>query len=240
MVDSDYPYLQSTKTLKDLPAALRKTVPSVVDVDYVRTACNVSEGTARNIIVDLRRFGFVDEDGQLTERGRLLRNPERHTQLAQEILHELYPTIVPLLELHEDDWTRALDNLLIENTDLGNSARAKVRATISLLLEMAGAASNKEASSSTTEKKNIRERKQPSTKERVSREEASARRHRQADAPNSVQERLAILSSILRVTVDGTWDQERLNLLFDRLERLLGSETDWKSPRYSGDDKLHD
>lgn len=224
----EYSYLQSTKSISDVAMALRNRMPvgGIVTSDYIRAACAVSDGTAKNIINDLKKFKFIGEDGSLTDLGRLLRNPERYGEMGQQVLHEMFPDIITMLELQPEKWAALLDNILSERTNLGDSARGKVRLTIKFFWEMAhGKVSGVEEKKSAPPKSSAK----PSSRATARAKPGSSAGERPATASQSPlvdltagQPRLDILSSVLRVNIDGTWDQDRINLLFDRLERLLG------------------
>ncbi|MGI9953512.1 DUF5343 domain-containing protein [Moorellaceae bacterium AZ2] len=230
----EFPYLQSLRTLTDLPKALRKSMPPTIDVHYIQIACKVAEGTAKNILLDLKNFNFIDENNVLTERGRLLRNPERYPEVGREILEEFYPTVLTMLEMYPDEWEETLDNFLSEKTNLGDSARSKVRATVALLWGMAQGLSPEQAANSRRNKKEKattdREAKSKRVKvgfdtlSQATGQHVAPESGSNATIPIAEEHRLDTISSVLRINIDGTWDPERINLIFDRLERLVGLE----------------
>jgi len=61
-----------------------------VDVSYLQTVLNLSQGAARNLLPNLKAAGLIDERGQPTQRAMEWREDEQYTKVCQDIRQEVY------------------------------------------------------------------------------------------------------------------------------------------------------
>jgi predicted transcriptional regulator len=85
-----FPYM-SVATWATLRRAFFKNVPSKVTKNYLATALSVSEGTAGNILPQLRNIGLIDKDGVPTELGKEFRFDTSYAAVCKTIVTSIYP-----------------------------------------------------------------------------------------------------------------------------------------------------
>lgn len=128
-----YPYMSSGQWL-GARERLRKSVPNVVDVDWVMAALGTSEKGAKNTLPQLRAAGLIDNAGRPVDAlVNDLRDDATYADACERILTTLYPAAL------RDAWNdpkEDADNVaawFMRNAGTG-SVTAKMQAKFYLLL----------------------------------------------------------------------------------------------------------
>lgn len=90
-----FPYM-SVAIWAMLRRAFFKNVPSKVTKNYLATALSISEGTARNVLPQLKNIGLIDKDFVPTELATEFRFDASYPAACKSIVTSLYPA-----ELHD-------------------------------------------------------------------------------------------------------------------------------------------
>lgn len=128
-----YPYMTPAQW-HGIRERLRKSVPKLIDVDWVMAALGTSEKGAKNVLPQLRAVGLINSDGApVGELVQDLRDDNTYSAACRQILDSLYPSA--LLDAWPDADADA-DNVaawFMRNAGTG-AATAKMQARLYLLL----------------------------------------------------------------------------------------------------------
>jgi hypothetical protein len=161
-----YPYMTAGQW-HGIRDRLRKSVPKVVDVDWVMAALGTSEKGAKNIMPQLRAVGLIRGDGTPVEDlVHDLRDDDTYANACQRIRESLYPSA--LLDAWSDpgEDPDKVAAWFMRNAGTGTTT-AKMQARLYLLLlggevpsaEEAAKAAAKKASPATSVKQTVRKPK---------------------------------------------------------------------------------
>ena len=91
----------SEKSWWQLRNQFKKTIPSVVNVSYLKSLLSLnSDQSARNILAPLRQMGIIDADGKPQPRATDWRSDAKYPDVCSAIIAEIYPQ--ELLDLFPD------------------------------------------------------------------------------------------------------------------------------------------
>lgn len=128
-----YPMI-SEKSWWQLRNQFKKTIPSVVNVSYLKSLLSLnSDQSARNILAPLRQMGIIDADGKPQPRATDWRSDAKYPDVCSAIIVEIYPQ--ELLDLFPD---AQVDNStakswFMDTCSLGDNAAGKITSTFSML-----------------------------------------------------------------------------------------------------------
>lgn len=128
-----YPMI-SEKSWWQLRNQFKKTIPSVVNVSYLKSLLSLnSDQSARNILAPLRQMGIIDADGKPQPRATDWRSDTKYPDVCSAIISEIYPQ--ELLDLFPD---AQIDNItakswFMDTCSLGDNAAGKITSTFSML-----------------------------------------------------------------------------------------------------------
>ena len=95
-----YPMI-SEKSWWQLRNQFKKTIPSSVNVSYLKSLLSLnSDQSARNILAPLRQMGIIDADGKPQPRATDWRSDTKYPDVCSAIVSEIYPQ--ELLDLFPD------------------------------------------------------------------------------------------------------------------------------------------
>lgn len=124
----------SEKSWWQLRNQFKKTIPSVVNVSYLKSLLSLnSDQSARNILAPLRQMGIIDADGKPQPRATDWRSDAKYPDVCSAIIAEIYPQ--ELLDLFPDT---QVDNAtakswFMDTCSLGDNAAGKITSTFSML-----------------------------------------------------------------------------------------------------------
>lgn len=128
-----YPMI-SEKSWWQLRNQFKKTIPSVVNVSYLKSLLSLnSDQSARNILAPLRQMGIIDADGKPQPRATDWRSDAKYPDVCSAIIAEIYPQ--ELLDLFPDT---QVDNAtakswFMDTCSLGDNAAGKITSTFSIV-----------------------------------------------------------------------------------------------------------
>ena len=128
-----YPMI-SEKSWWQLRSQFKKTIPSVVNVSYLKSLLSLnSDQSARNILAPLRQMGIVDADGKPQPRATDWRSDAKYPDVCSAIISEIYPQ--ELLDLFPDAQvdTATAKSWFMDTCSLGDNAAGKITSTFSML-----------------------------------------------------------------------------------------------------------
>lgn len=86
-----YPYM-SPGTWGAICLRLRRNIPKSMDTDWLQSVLNVSKGSARNLLPQLKTMGLVEPDGTInTELVTDLRDASTYANACSRIVSAVYP-----------------------------------------------------------------------------------------------------------------------------------------------------
>lgn len=128
-----YPMI-SEKSWWQLRNQFKKTIPSVVNVSYLKSLLSLnSDQSARNILAPLRQMGIIDADGKPQPRATDWRSDAKYSDVCASIISEIYPQ--ELLDLFPDAQvnTATAKSWFMDTCSLGDNAAGKITLTFSML-----------------------------------------------------------------------------------------------------------
>lgn len=128
-----YPMI-SEKSWWQIRNQFKKTIPSVVNVSYLKSLLSLnSDQSARNIMAPLKQMGIIDVEGKPRPRATDWRSDAKYSEVCSIIVREIYPQ--ELLDLFPDVQidNSAAKSWFMDTCSLGDNAAAKIVSTFSLL-----------------------------------------------------------------------------------------------------------
>lgn len=149
-----YPMI-SEKSWWQIRNQFKKTIPSVVNVSYLKSLLSLnSDQSARNIMAPLRQMGIIDAEGKPQSRATEWRSDAKYSEVCSTIVSEIYPQV--LLDLFPDvqvDNSTA-KSWFMDTCSLGDKAAGKITSTFSLLKNGQVKADSEISKSTSTPKRN--------------------------------------------------------------------------------------
>jgi hypothetical protein len=212
-----YPYITKSQFEKFILRLESKT-PDLIDRDYVRAIIRTPSMIHR-FLRGIQAMQLIDRDQRPTERlQRLAAQKDRKSAMA-EILQDLYPE---LLEKWQGSNGSMADGEIVDffrqQTDMGKDSANKMKMFFKYLLTEA------DFSELDTKSAAPQPAAEPVRESRHSRVQAPAGKA-PSNTPKSLSEAqkayLDAVQKIVRINVDGDWDEDMIRVAFDRLERLI-------------------
>lgn len=128
-----YPMI-SEKSWWQIRNQFKKTIPSVVNVSYLKSLLSLnSDQSARNIMAPLRQMGIIDVEGKPLQRATDWRSDTKYSEVCSAIISEIYPR--ELLDLFPGDQidSSTAKAWFTDTCSLGDAASGKVMSTFSML-----------------------------------------------------------------------------------------------------------
>jgi hypothetical protein len=199
---------------------LSEALPARVDNAYAETRLGLKGGDVRAFLQSLRVLGIIDPYGALTERARRTRGQSQRAAAMREALEEAYPELTLRWEARGGMPRDEVEDFFkVEYGLSASSAGPAAKLFVDLMREY----SPRERGEGRGER--------VKTPAPAAREEASAPGASSAaplalspTLPPAADVRLAALDAIkssLRIDINAEWDEERIQLVFDRMERLV-------------------
>ena len=128
-----YPMI-SEKSWWQIRNQFKKTIPSIVNVSYLKSLLNLnSDQSARNILAPLRQMGIIDAEGKPHARATDWRSDSKYSDVCSIIVSEIYPQeLLDLFPETQIDITNA-KSWFMDTCSLGDNAAQKIASTFSLI-----------------------------------------------------------------------------------------------------------
>ena len=134
MADKQFYPAISEKSWWQLRSQFKKTIPSVVNVSYLKSLLSLnSDQSARNILAPLKQMGIIDADGKPQPRATDWRSDTKYPDVCSAIVSEIYPQ--ELLDIFPDTQvdTGTAKSWFMDTCSLGDNAAGKITSTFSML-----------------------------------------------------------------------------------------------------------
>jgi hypothetical protein len=197
------------------------TLPPVVDIDFVKRKLELSGGDVRAFLQSLRVLGLIDALGRPTERLRQARGRERRAHALREGLREAYPELDarrdaegPLSREQVEDHFKVVYGLG------ATSAAPAAKLFLDLWVRAGGGAGGASVVEAASKGGEVRGGRSPAAERGLPRE-AGDRQKLEATDLGKGTDIARLLAGLVHVEIGRDWDAERINLVFDRLERLI-------------------
>jgi hypothetical protein len=243
---SRFPYVGATGWLTRLHELFQRSVPAAVDIEWLTSTDRFSEKfnrkNASQLLSFMERVGWIDSEGQVQEEGRNLRLLGDPYQAAMRaLLQRLYSELISQIEASEITDPGGVENYFVTTTEMGRSGRQQIIAVFRWFL--------REGGREDLEQKVWAGRRPPAAAPRANgsaprRPPRRTSRTRAPAAPpatpppaappaggdgttpesSPIDQRLAAISSVLKVNIDGTWDEARMRAALRWLDQLLKGE----------------
>lgn len=220
---TSYPRLPA-RNWWDLRRRFRQSPPRQVDVSYLQTVLNLSEGAAKNLLPSLKAVRLIDETGQPTQRAMQWREDEQYAKVCEEIRQEVYPrALLDALPPPNPDRDQ-VERWFARETSTGEAAAKKMAAFYLLVCEADASAAERAPERPTRQQPAERPRRRAGA-------EAPTRRRRQTP-PAAEAEESAALPTLLRadypavhidinIHIDSSASPEQIDQLFASMARHL-------------------
>ncbi len=244
-----YPYITKAQFEKFL-ARLQSRIPDEIDRDYVRAIIRTPSMIHR-FLRGIEAMQLIDSDQKPTDRLQKLVSQDTRAGAFDEILEDLYPELLKEYRANGEMTDRDIVSFFRKETGMGNDSANKMKMFFKYLTsctdpdEGTGEAEDgndspaPDAPPSPAPPRTERERGERGERERGERGErgSSSRSSQQSRSQESLgsggsttgsrtlseaqRAYLDTLKSVLKVNIDGDWDDDMIKLAFDRLERLF-------------------
>jgi hypothetical protein len=212
-----YPYITKSQFEKFILRLEDKT-PELIDRDYVRAIIRTPSMIHR-FLRGIQAMQLIDRDQRPTERLQRLASQKDRKSAMAEILQDLYPE---LLEKWQGSNGSMADGEIVDffrqQTDMGKDSANKMKMFFKYLLTEA------DFSELDVKPADPQPAAEPVRESRHSRVPAPPGKA-PANTPKSLSEvqkaYLDAVQNIVRINVDGDWDEDMIRVAFDRLERLI-------------------
>lgn len=242
-----YPYITKAQFEKFL-SRLQSRIPDEIDRDYIRAIIRTPSMIHR-FLRGIEAMKLIDGDQKPTDRLQKLVNQGTRAGAVDEILEDLYPDLLKEYRANGEMADRDIVSFFRKETGMGNDSANKMKMFFKYLISCTD--SDGEASSegggngspaapappappAPSPPRADRER---GDRERGERERGSSSRSGQqsrgqessgggsSGGSRTLSEAqrayLDTLKAVLKVNIDGDWDDDMIKLAFDRLERLF-------------------
>ena len=228
-----FPYITKSQFEKFL-ARLQSKMPEEIDRDHIRAIIRTPSMIYR-FLRGVEAMKLIDEDQKPTERLHNLVAPESRKETISEILKDLYPE---LLEQYEQSDGSMVDRDIVSffrrETGMGSDSASKMKMFFKYLLSEADpdgtpAPAQEEGKGVTaaparaSRELRVAQRRSAQPAQRPGSESANSGDRSPGSRTLSETQRayLDTLKSVLKINIDGDWDDDMVKLAFDRLERLF-------------------
>lgn len=114
----------------------KKSIPAVVNENYIASVLGMSEKSAKsNIIPSLKYTGIIDEEGKPTNRAIRWRDDVHYSEVCEEIRKEVYPQELLDIALDPETDKDKAKRWFANSTGSGESAINRILAVYLLLIE---------------------------------------------------------------------------------------------------------
>ena len=243
-----YPYITKAQFEKFL-ARLQSRIPDEIDRDYIRAIIRTPSMIHR-FLRGIEAMKLIDGDQKPTDRLQKLVNQDTRAGAVDEILEDLYPELLKEYRANGEMADRDIVSFFRKETGMGNDSANKMKMFFKYLISCTdsdGEASSAEAGNGSPAASAPAAQSPPrADRERGDRERGERERDRErgSSSRSGQQSRgqessgggssggsrtlseaqrayLDTLKAVLKVNIDGDWDDDMIKLAFDRLERLF-------------------
>jgi hypothetical protein len=215
-----------------------ETLPTRVDNGYVETRLGLKGGDVRAFLQSLRVLGLIDPYGSVTDRARRTRAVAQRAGAMREGLEEAYPELVRRWETGGGMSREEVEDFFkVEYGLSASSAAPAAKLFVDLMQEHAPASPSRAqesprpgspAPSPALPGSGVAP-SMPTQLPHLPDSKSQTPDPRPQAPPSPPDARIAALDAIkssLKVEINAEWDEERINLVFDRMERLVKSVLD--------------
>ena len=203
---------------------LSESQPSRVDAPYAESRLGLKGGDVRAFLQSVRVLGLIDPYGAVTDRGKRTRALSQRPAALREALEEAYPELVTRWTSRGGMHRKEVEDFFkLEYGLSASSAGPAAKLFCDLMSSLGeGEASAPSRRTSPTQSNGAYREDLPETPEVRARTRESGGTVQKGVQSNDL--RLAALETVksaLRIDITGDWDEERIGLVFDRMERLV-------------------
>ena len=238
-----YPYITKAQFEKFL-GRLQSRVPEEINRDYIRAIIRTPSMIYR-FLRGIEAMKLIDRDQKPTERLQSLVDQDSRRRTIAEILADLYPDLLKEFQSSNDMADRDIVTFFRKETGMGNDSANKMKMFFKYLISSAdfdgaapAATGNGSADVEPTPApapapaaaapRSGDNRRGSSNQRQPQQQRSNAESSSSVSSPSSSRTLseaqrayLDTLKSVLKVNIDGDWDDDMIKLAFDRLERLF-------------------
>ena len=230
-----YPYVGASGWLTKLHEFFVRSMPARVNVEWLSAPDRIglSESNARRMLSMMGKLGWIDSSGSLLDEGKNLRLVGGDWEEAMlATVERIYPDLLRQMKSEPDFGPADVEKFFVSATNVGQSGRNQMISVFRWFL--------REARLTELEQKitgGSRASRKPETQSsrKLTRAGGSADRtqHKSKASPPSVAQapdaneapaadaRLSAIAAVLRINIDGTWEEDRMEAAFRMLGELL-------------------
>jgi hypothetical protein len=208
---------------------LSESQPNRVDAQYAESRLGLKGGDVRAFLQSVRVLGLIDPYGAVTERGRRTRALAQRPPALREALDEAYPELTERWDNRGGMHRKEVEDFFkIEYGLSASSAGPAAKLFSDLMAAVGDGVATDEAWDSPIQRSSVQRQNGSQRSDLPERSDTRTRgRETPSPAPRTAPTtdlRLAALETVkssLRIDITGEWDEERIGLVFDRMERLV-------------------
>jgi hypothetical protein len=233
-----FPYVGAPGWLTKLHQACVRSMPQRMETDWLMAPdrLGLSQANARQLLSFMQRVGWVESDGSLSEDGKKLRLVGESWQEAmRETAQRFYADLLQRIESATEFRLQDLEQFLADATNMGQSGRQQMISVFRWFLREANLTDLEQkvwsGTGTASERAGEARRERPKPPGAKSREpttakaKPAARKRAPTDQDSAPGDpRLSAIASVLKISIDGTWEEERMKAAFRMLDRLLKGE----------------
>jgi hypothetical protein len=242
------PYVGATGWLTRLHEIFQRSVPARVDTAWLTVAGRISDRFSKTNAQHLRTFmqkvGWIDQEGNVLDEGRNLRlTGQPYQEAMRRTLERIYPDLLEQMQSAVEFTPVQVETFFMSVSSMGKSGRSQMIAVFRWFLREGGLED--------LEQKVWAGRRQPAATPRINgaaprrtARQPATKRHAPSAQPATppaaappagadgttpepppADQRLATISSVLQINIDGSWDEARMKAAFRWLDQLLKGDT---------------
>ena len=228
-----FPYITKSQFDKFL-SRLQSKMPDEIDRDYIRAIIRTPSMIYR-FLRGIEAMKLIDREQRPTDRLRALVANETRKQAINEILKDLYPQLLEQYQSQGSMVDRDIVSFFRRETGMGSDSANKMKMFFKYLL---GESDLEGTAGEISEESGVADAPvpaRPARELRASQRKSSSRTSDSAANSGSSDQRqsssrplseaqtayLDTVKSVLKINIDGDWDDDMVKLAFDRLERLF-------------------
>lgn len=235
------PYVGAPGWLAQLRTLFQRSVPAKVDVEWLMGSdrFKFSQANARNLVSTLAKMGWIGSDGTVLNGGKKLRLVgETYENAMRDEVDRFYADLVAQIRDAEQFSTKDLDQFFVATSNVGQSGRGQMIGVFRWFVREAGL---KDIEQKIWGQTRSATRSNAERRERVNARPTSHSTGRRATPPKAAETpapagalqapqqegdpRLATISTVLRINIDGQWDEPRMKAAFRWFDMLLKGES---------------
>ena len=237
-IERGFPYVGAPGWLTKLHQFCIRSMPQRIEPDWLTATdrLGLSHSNARQLLSFMQKIGWIQNDGTVTSDGRKLRLVgEPWKEAMRGMVEKIYADLLNQIKSQDEFTPREVEEFFVAATNIGHSGRQQMIAVFRWFLREAQHAEFEQKIWGTVQRRaqrptdDRREKPKQNASARRKKTEQRAEAPAEGDVPapengSAADPRLSAIASVLKINIDGTWQEDRIEAVFQMLDKLLKGE----------------